>query len=218
MQGKHSKIYSTHDLPSKKIGKNLTFLMKKYGVDAQRLSDDTGIGIATIKNLRRGTGNPTILTLTSIAEFFQITVGDLTDTDEIQSITPTRKNILTIPLIRYSDIESFITGAYVPTKKYTAEFESSDDDSLFAFEVTNNAFSPELERSSICIVSLKENSNDGDIVLVKTKGYPIFLRRAFVGNQCMFFCNISLDVDSVPVEYSDYEIVGVLLKIIKRLK
>jgi len=218
MQGKHSKIYDTNDLPSKTIGKNLSFLMKKYGVDAQKLSDATGVGIATIKNLRRGSGNPTILTLMSIADFFQVTVGDLTDTESVQLMTPSRTHILSIPLVKYSDIESFISGSYVPTQKYTAEFDHADDGSLFAFEVTNNAFSPELERSSICIVSLKEKSHDGDIVLVKTKDYPVFLRRAFVGNKCMFFCNISLDADAVPVEFNDYKIVGVLLKIIKRLK
>ena len=50
----------------KMIGENLTYLMRMHGIDASRLSSETGIGIATINNLRKGVGNPTIATLASI--------------------------------------------------------------------------------------------------------------------------------------------------------
>jgi len=218
MQVNHSKVYSGQNIPLEKIGKNLSFLMKKYGVDAQKLSDQTGVGIATIKNLRRGSGNPTISTLSSIADFFHITVGALTDNDTLQSSLLPRKSIVTIPLIKYSDIDDFVLNIFTHVTEYTIEVDDPSDDSLFAFEVTSNAFSPEIDRSSICIVSLNEKCNDGDIVLVKTKDYPIFLRRTFFGDQCMFFCNISLEADITPVQYTNYNIVGVLQRIIKRLK
>ena len=38
----------------KMIGENLTYLMRMHGIDASRLSSETGIGIATINNLRKG--------------------------------------------------------------------------------------------------------------------------------------------------------------------
>lgn len=218
MQEKNIKIYCGQDLSLKIIGDNLSFLMKKKGADISRLSRDTGIGIATIKNLRRGVGNPTISTLSAIADFFHVTVGMITDSYILQSSDYTCNNILSIPLVKYSEIECYISNSFVPVSKYITEVDNPKDDSIFAFEVMNNAFSPEIERSSICIVSLNEKINDGDIVLVKIKDYPILLRRVFFGAEGMMFFNLSLEIDTSPIQYKNHNIMAVLLKIVKRLK
>jgi len=218
MQEKNIKIDVNQNISLKKIGDNISFLMKKHGVDTQRLSSDTGIGVATIKNLRRGIGNPTISTLSSIADFFHVTVGMITDAYIFQLSELSCSNVLTIPLLKYSEIEDYILNSFIPTAKYTTEVDDPKDDSIFSFEINNNAFSPEIEKSSICIVSLNEKSNDGDIVLVKVKDYPILLRRVYFGAQGIMFLNISLETDSSPVQYKNHNIIGVLLKIVKRLK
>lgn len=218
MQEKNIKIDINQNISLKKIGENISFLMKQHGVDTQRLSNDTGIGIATIKNLKRGVGNPTISTLSSIADFFHVTVGMITDAYIFQLSESSCSNVLTIPLLKYSEIENYIFNSFIPADKYTAEVDDPSDDSIFSFEINNNAFSPEIEKSSICIVSLNEKSNDGDIVLLKVKDYPILLRRVFFGAQGVMFFNISLETESSPIQYKNYNIIGVLLKIIKRLK
>ncbi len=127
-------------------------------------------------------------------------------------------NIKRIPLIRYNDIENYLSKKTNFTSSYTTEVDNINDDSLCAIEITNNVMSPELERGTLCIISQNELFCDGDIVLVKTKSYPICLRRVFVGENGFQFSNISLESDSSPVEYTDYTIFGVLLKTIKRLK
>ena len=218
MQEKNIKIYCGQDVSLKLIGENISFLIKKQGTDISRLSRDTGIGIATIKNLRRGIGNPTISTLSAIADFFHVTVGMITDSYIFQSPDYTCNNILSIPLVKYSEIESYISNSFLPTTKYITEVDDPKDNSIFAFEVINNAFSPEIERSSICIVSLNEEVNDSDIVLVKIKDYPILLRRVFFGAEGMMFFNLSLEADVSPIQYKKYNIMAVLLKIVKRLK
>ncbi|MFI0489770.1 MAG: helix-turn-helix domain-containing protein [Yersinia sp. (in: enterobacteria)] len=220
MQFKNNKTLSDNDMSLKRIGENLNVLMGLHGVDAQNLSKETGIGIATINNLRRGTGNPTIATLSSIADFFQVNLGSLTDIDFTTAAIPSN-NIKTIPMIRYNDLDNYLSKKTVFTGNYTTEVDDVDDvddDSLCAIEITNNALSPELERGTLCVISLNGNFCDGDIVLVKIKGFPICLRRVFVGDKGYQFANISLESDSSLVEYTDYAVVGVLLKTVKRLK
>jgi len=215
MQQKYSKLYKETDMSLKNIGKNLASLMKRENIDAQTLSEKTGIGIATIKNIRRGVGNPTISTLYSLSEFFKISIGDLTEgTTSTLSSDP---KTATMPLIKYNEIERFLYTNDSFVERYTTEVDDTYDDSLFAFEITNT-LSSELERASICIVSTNESANDGDIVLLKIEGYPIVLRRAYLGESGLIFCNISLENETSPVSYAEYEIVGVLLKIIKRLR
>ncbi|WP_440862645.1 helix-turn-helix domain-containing protein [Symbiopectobacterium purcellii] len=216
MQEKYIKLYKENDMSLKNIGNKLASLMKRDNIDAQTLSDKTGIGIATIKNIRRGVGNPTISTLYTITEYFKISIGDLTEGTTSTTISETKT--ATMPLIKYNEIERFLSTKTAYIESYTTEVDDTSDDSLFAFEITNSAFSPELERASICIVSTNESANDGDMVLLKIQGYPIALRRAYVGEAGMIFCNISLENEISPVSYTQYEIVGVLLKVIKRLR
>lgn len=48
---------------------NLAYLMERAGVDAAHLSEAIGLGVATINNIKRGVGNPTLLTLMELARF-----------------------------------------------------------------------------------------------------------------------------------------------------
>ncbi|OKP48209.1 hypothetical protein A8A12_11295 [Serratia marcescens] len=217
MQQNNIKISEENDMSLKMIGENLTYLMRMHGIDASRLSIETGIGIATINNLRKGIGNPTISTLSSIGEFFSVKVGELTDKD-LRVSGEANHNVRSLPLISYSDIERFLDQAMTTSDTYTTEVDDITDDSLFVVEITNNSLSPEWDRGTYCVISLQEPFCDGDIVLVKLKNYPICLRRVFVSHDDLQFTNISLDSDSSVKSYSDYAIVGVLLKTIKRLK
>lgn len=217
MQDINIKTSKENDMSLKMIGENLTYLMRVHGVDATRLSVETSIGIATINNLRKGIGNPTISTLSSIGEFFNVKVGDLTDR-ELSVSEDTNKNVKTIPLINYSDIERFLNKKTEFSDTYITEVDDITDESLFAVEITNNSLSPELDRGTYCVISLNEQYCDGDIVLVKLKNYPICLRRVFVSDNGLQFTNISIGSDNSTKSYTDHTIIGVLLKTIKRLK
>ncbi|SMG55551.1 helix-turn-helix domain-containing protein [Cedecea sp. NFIX57] len=217
MQEYDIKISSNESNLLKIISKNLTSLMGMKGIDAQGLSIHTGVGIATINNLRKGIGNPTISTLSSIADFFDVKVGDLTDKN-LRKHDDTSDNVKSIPLISYSEIERFLANKMKVTDSYITEVDDVSDKSLFTVEITNNSLSPELDRGTYCVISLDEPFCDGDIVLVKLKNYPICLRRVYVSDTNLQFTTISLETDNIPKSYSDYNIVGVLLKIIKRLK
>lgn len=74
-----------------------------------------------------------------------------------------------LPLISYSDVERFLANRVRTADTYTTEVDDMTDDSLFVAEITNNSLSPELDRGTYCVISLKEPFCDGDIVLVKLK-------------------------------------------------
>lgn len=217
MQDKNIIINNIPDNPLKRIGEKLSCLMVQHGLDTQELSNRTGLGTATINNLRRGTGNPTISTLSALADFFHVSIGSFTDAEVLNEPNPPGK-VKTLPLIRYSEIEAFIADVFVPTMTYSAEVDNVKDTSLLAIEIMNNALSPELERGTICIISRNEPFTDGDIVLIKIKEYPACFRRIFIGNNGFYFCNISIGSELDMIEYDEYEIIGVLLKKINRMK
>lgn len=217
MQQQNSTQPEKNSMTLKIIGKNLIYLMKKHEIDAQRLSTLTGIGIATINNLRRGVGNPTISTLSSISDFFGVKMGNLTDID-MEAIKTPPGNIKTMPLLKYNDLGNYYDKKINITNSYTTEVENTDDDSLIAIEIANNSLSPSFESGTLCIVSEKEPFNDGDVVLVKIKDYPLCFRRVFIGDQCLFFSKTSMESDGNTIEFKEYTIVGVLIKTIKTMK
>ncbi|BAE75319.1 putative HTH-type transcriptional regulator [Sodalis glossinidius str. 'morsitans'] len=204
-------------VPLKKIGKNLVYLMKKQEIDAQHLSTLTGIGIATINNLRRGVGNPTISTLSAISDFFGVKMGNLTDT-VMEDCKNTLGNIKKMPLIKYNDLGSYYHSKIDITKSYTVEVEDNADNSLIAIEIANNALSPFFESGTICVVSEQECFNDGDVVLVKIKDYPLCFRRVFVGDNALYFSKTTIESDGNTIEFKNYTIIGVLIKTIRKLK
>ena len=217
MQSKNDFFEEETDNHLKNISKNLNYLMSLKNIDTQSISDRTGVGIATINNLKKGHGNPTIMTLSSIADFLQVSIGDLTDNNILEESSSHGK-VKSLPLIRYDEIDGYLAKTFFATKTYSTEVDNLQDDSLFSIEISNNALSPEFERGTICIVSTNENVCDGDIVLVKIKEYPICFRRVFVGANGFQFCNISLESEMNITECTDYAIIGVLLNKINRLK
>lgn len=217
MQPKNNIMYSDTSKSLKMISKNIVHLMSSLPIDVQTLSEKTGVGTATINNLRRGEGNPTIGTLSSIAEFFNVSVGKFTDED-LSKNQDSSKGIMNLPLIRYSDIEDFLYNGEKYTKTFTTAVDNCIDESMFAIEITNNSLSPELEKGAICIVSRNEEYCDGDIVLLKNKDYPVCFRRIFVSNNGFLFSPISLESNEKLIEYNEYVVLGVLLKKINRMK
>src|SRR5471030_2128616 len=81
------------------IGKNISFLMRKKGIDSAALSAFTGLGIATINSMRRSVGNPTLATIITMAKFFEVSLSELTEID-LEKQASSNKRTKAIPLIK----------------------------------------------------------------------------------------------------------------------
>ncbi|MGK2894511.1 S24 family peptidase [Klebsiella michiganensis] len=192
---------------------NIANLMKDKGVDAVELSKATGLGIATINSIRRAVGNPTLSTLSSLANFFGVSLAELTEKSGDNG-RGSLKNVKPIPFLKVGDVESFFsTGHFDDT--YTTEIEVDKNETFFAVQINNDTMHPQMPNGSVCIVSKDAEPSDGDIVLVKIYEHTPCFRRVFIDGSRYMFTLISLDRAIAPSLYDNYKILGVVLKSIK---
>ncbi|MDC9597534.1 helix-turn-helix domain-containing protein [Xenorhabdus anantnagensis] len=217
MQELNNKKSTEADTLLSNIAQNIDFLMKKNNIDPQTLSRLTGLGIATINSLRRGVGNPTIATISSIADVFGVNLGEITD-NKLYKSNENEEIISTIPLIRYGDLDSYIAGKTVNTNLYKISINSHHEYSLFAVEFSNNLLSPYFDSNTVAIVSKTESFCDSDVVLVKIKDAPICFRQIFVGESGIYFSILGIENEPKTILTHNYTIIGVVIKSIKKLK
>lgn len=196
------------------LGKNLSYLMISKGVDSGFLSNVTGLGVATINSLRRGSGNPTLATIISLAQFFDVSLSELTEIDlQQQQVKPNCAK--TMPLIKLGEINSFIDQSLKTHAYYTTEIDISDETAVVAIANNNDSFYPHFSSGTVCIIAMDEEPCDGDIVLVRINNYTPCFRRIFIEDEQFLFTAITLESDAKPSHYKNATILGVLLKAIK---
>ncbi|AYA41283.1 helix-turn-helix transcriptional regulator [Xenorhabdus nematophila] len=109
MQESNNKKTTEADILLSNIAQHIDFIMKKRNIDSQTLSKLTGLGIATINSLKRGVGNPTISTISSIADIFGVNIGEITDS-KLSELTESEEIISSVPLVRYDELDGYISG------------------------------------------------------------------------------------------------------------
>ncbi|WP_340610338.1 helix-turn-helix domain-containing protein [Xenorhabdus stockiae] len=217
MQETNNKKSTEADILLSTISKNIDFLMKKDSIDSHTLSKLTGLGVATINNLRRGVGNPTIATISSIADIFGMNIGEITD-GKLYEHYQDNEIISSIPLIRYDELDEYICGKAIHTNLYKLSTQEDQGDSLFAVGFSNNLLSPYFDSNTIAIISKTESICDSDIVLVKIKDTPVCFRQVFVGERGIYFSILGIDMDQKITFRENYTIIGILIKSIRNLK
>ena len=195
--------------------RNQAHLMNNKGADAATPSEVMGLGIATVNSLHRGIGNPTLSTLIGLAQFFNVSLSELTEMDlSAQNYKPSMAR--PIPLIKISDVNKFIDRSLTHSETYTTEIDGAVAQSCFAVSVNNDSLYPQFSAGTIFVVAGEETPCDGDVVLVKIGAHSPCLRKIFIDGDNYLFSPIALDSDISPSIYSDYQILGVVLKAIKK--
>lgn len=164
--------------------------------------------------MRRGVGNPTLATIIAMAQFFEVSLSELTEID-LEKQANSHKRAKTIPLINLNEIDAFVDKTLDVYDTYTTEVDIFGKKNFFAISINNDYLYPQLSSGTICIVSKDSSPYDGDIALVKINNYAPCFRRVYIEDQGFLFTAISLEQDAVPSNYKCYTIVGILIKIIK---
>ncbi|CDG86330.1 helix-turn-helix domain-containing protein [Xenorhabdus bovienii] len=217
MQELNGKKSTEADALLSNIAKNIDFLMKNNNIDSQTLSRLTGLGIATINSLRRGVGNPTIATVSSIADVFGVNVGEITD-GKLSESNGNEEIISSVPLVRYDELDGYVSGKIITKNLYKLSIQDNHEDSLFAVEFGNNLLFPYFDSNTIAIVSKTEAVCDSDVVLVKIKDAPICFRQVFVGESGIYFSILGIENERKTVLTQNYTIIGVVIRSIRNLK
>jgi SOS-response transcriptional repressor LexA len=188
--------------------------MVRSKIEPVKLFELTGIAVTTINNLKRGQGNPTLSTLQSLAEFFDISIGDLTERD--LSAHNLKKTSSSLVLIDLNTADDYLTGTSQKNlQSISVELEPSLKEKSFAIKITNSSMAPFFEKGTVFILSKNTIAHDGDLVLVKFGNNPVCFRRVLIEEDSYFFSPISELLGKDPYKSKNFTIYGVVIKAIQ---
>jgi len=198
------------------LSSNLRFLMQKKKIDSSELSKTTGIALTTLNGLKRGIGNPTLSTLHSLADYFGITIGQLTESDLLEKVGAKNSKILSeIPLLELSEIDEFLKKRYHCKTTTFVELDNYKSDSCFSVKLPNNSMAPLFEKGTIFVISHEPTCQDGDMVLVRFNNHIPCFRKIFIEDKHYFFSSISEILGDNIVKSNDFFLYGVVVKAIQ---
>lgn len=191
------------------LADNLCALMHRKGIDTKQLSALTGVSISLLNSLKRGNGNPTLGTLITLANFFDVTIDSLILSDACKPGT-----MMILPIYSMSMAHDALARSAVKNIYMKIEDENNAPD--YGVPIDNSSLMPFFEKGSIFLISSKSKYMDGDIVFVRINSEYNVFRKVFIRDQGVFFQYISLDAD--PHNYSHYQILGPVIKVIHNMR
>ncbi len=196
------------------LATNLRLLMHKFNTDSADLSEKTGIALTTINGLKRGAGNPTLSTLYQLAEFFNVTIGQLTERN-LSAIGNISRIAYEIPLLTLDELAEFLKNQNKYKSTISTEIDLWKPNKHFAIKVNNNAMSPLFEKGSIFVVTQDIHVHDGDIVLVQFEQHSPCFRKVFIEGRSYFFKPISEIIGDNIIKDNNFTIHGIVIKAIQ---
>lgn len=196
------------------LANNLRSLMHIFNIDSAELSKKTGIALTTINGLKRGSGNPTLSTLYQLAEFFDISIGQLTEKNLSVGDKATRV-VYEIPLLILDELLDFLKDQNKYKNSISTELDSWKPNKYYAIKVNNNAMSPLFEKGSIFVIAQDICVHDGDIVLVQFGKHPPCFRKVFIEGKSYFFKPISEVIGNNIIKDNNFTMHGIVIKAIQ---
>lgn len=196
------------------LASNLRSLMNTFNIDSSELSKKTGIALTTINGLKRGAGNPTLSTLYQLAEFFDVSIGHLTEKN--LSVTgKTARIVYEIPLLILDELPEFLKNQNKYKNSISTELDVWKPNKYYAIKVNNNAMTPLFEKGSIFVITQDAHVHDGDIVLVQFDQHLPCFRKVFIEGRSYFFKPISEIIGDNIVKDNNFTIHGIVIKAIQ---
>lgn len=196
------------------LASNLRTLMNTFNVDSSELSKKTGIALTTINGLKRGTGNPTLSTLHQLAEFFDVSIGQLTEKN-LSATSQRTRIVYEIPLLILDELSEFLSNQNKYKSTISTELDAWKPNKYYSIRINNNAMSPLFEKGSIFVVAKDIHIHDGDIVLVQFEQHPPCFRKIFIEGKSYFFKPISELIGGNVIKDNKFTIHGIVIKAIQ---
>lgn len=196
------------------LASNLRSLMSSFNIDSSELSKKTGIALTTINGLKRGVGNPTLSTLHQLAEFFNISIGQLTEKN-LSTASQSPRIVYEIPLLTLDELSEFLNNQNKYKNTISTELDSWKPNKYYSIKINNNAMSPLFEKGSIFVVAQDVHIHDGDIVLVQFDKRPPCFRKIFIEGRSYFFRPISELIGGNVIKDNNFTIHGIVIKAIQ---
>lgn len=195
------------------LNNTLEYLIKKWGININQLHKHTGIPLSTLKRLRLNKeNNPTLASLAPIANYFSVSLDQLTGREALPKKNNTQTNGLAIPLIHWKDIIN------TPKNRCCLAFSSllirdiTLNENSFALVIKDNNTNNFLAGSLLVIdPSLKGRNRDFIIVHKKGISKPQLMQKIIYANKTYLK---KLNTESEIIQFSDlYKILGAVIQI-----
>ncbi len=197
---------------NKEIKDVLSNLMIRTGIlSISLLHKYTGIPFSVLSEILNGkTEKPNMKTLQSLSTFFNVSVAQMLGIDEIPSykiaeIHP-QKNVL--PILKLSQIESWISGELKIAESYTNLIRPVIGDRSFSIIISDDRFEPDFMRNNLLIIDTQEAPRNNDFIISKLSA-KISISEFQKGDSAFFLREAGLS------EYSkvdDFSILGVVVQ------
>jgi transcriptional regulator with XRE-family HTH domain len=168
------------------IGNNLKLLLKKHGLTASSLARAIDLPRPTINRIVSGsTPDPRITTLNSIANYFNITMGQLLGSEPLfidnDNLTRT---VPLISMVNISQLKSDYSNLEDLKGSRTVPIDSSIKEDAFAISFESEAMSPHFKNGTLLIVTNTQvKSRDFVVVYRKEEKRAVFRQILFEGEK-----------------------------------
>lgn len=197
------------------LSENLKRLMNHKNIDVADLCEKTGIAVTTINNLKRGIGNPTLSTLQSLSEFFNVSISQLTETNLSDDHSIAIKSNQEISICDLHDINNFLEHRNKHKHYMLIDIGQHAKENCFAIKITNNSMAPFFDKGTIFVICNNLIAQDGDIVLVKFNNHPPCFRKVFIEEDTYFFNPVSELLGKELSKSKNFTILGIVIKAIQ---
>lgn len=195
------------------LNNTLEYLIKKWGINIHQLHEHTGIPLSTLKRLRLNKeNNPTLASLAPIANYFSISLDQLTGRVALPKNNNKQINGLIIPLIHWKDILNF------PKNRNHLAFSSllirdiTLNENSFALVIKDNNTNNFLAGSLLVIDPSLRGRNRDFVIVYKEGGMKPQLMQKIIYKNKTYLKNLSTEPEII--EFSDlYKIIGVVIQI-----
>lgn len=195
------------------LNNTLEFLIKKWGININQLHKHTGIPLSTLKRLKLNKeNNPTLASLAPIANYFSVSLDQLTGREALPKKGNKHSDTLTVPLIHWEDILN------TPKNRNYLAFSSvlirdiKLHENSFAL-IINDKNTNNFIAGSLLVIDPSLKGRNRDFIIAHKKGeYKPQLMQKIIYENKIFIKN--LNTESEIIKFSDlYKIIGAVIQI-----
>jgi transcriptional regulator with XRE-family HTH domain len=205
-----------------KLSETLNILMESYNLTVAELSQKTGLASTTIKRIKNDVMcNPTLDSLTVLAQFFSITVDELLG---YKSRVMDQTQMTRVPLLNWDEVTLFLAQTSAQSIGHTAFIHTDSNVSAraFALKLNSVAMEPLFYEGTTVLFDPAPVPANRDCVLISFKAESqLLFRQWLVDGPNSYFRMINPEIMGEKTQLFDkkrHEVIAVMLEIGKKYR
>jgi len=200
------------------LSRNLSFLIKRDGISESDLARALNIPYNTIRRINSGfTTDPRMSTLKAIANYFDVSLDELTGEKASPVHSSENKSPRSVPIFNWEDIShpNFLADTNLknwPNWKPIALTSTEDlSNEAYALE-SKRSMQPRFPTGTVFIVDPNKNPIDGDLVLVRiVENNEVSLRDLIIDPPDWHLLPILKNLQTLVYKKNDHKIIGIVM-------